>query len=90
MTRMVVSIKVMPDSIEVDLESLKQKVKEIISAEGGEVGKESLEPVAFGLKALILVFVINEDKGTDPIENKISELEEVSSAQVIDMRRAMG
>lgn len=80
----------MPDSPDVDLEALKEKAKEIIAKYDGNVGKEEIHEVAFGLKAIHLIFVIDEEKGTDDIENELSKIENVSSAQVIDYRRAMG
>ena len=87
---MVVTLKIMPEDTEVNLEELNKKVSEVISDFGGEVGKTETEPVAFGLRALKLVFIIDESKGTEEITDEISSIEGVSSAQVIDMRRTIG
>ena len=81
----------MPTSPEVDLEGIKSKAKEAIAAFGGEVGKESVEPIAFGLNALNLIFVMDENKGsTEELEAQISNLEGVNSVECTDVRRAVG
>ena len=92
MANAVVTVKIMPTSPEVDMDALKQKALEIItSLNDGKETKESVEPVAFGLKALNIIFVVDEAKGSpDPIAEKIAELEEVNSAEITDVRRAIG
>ena len=87
---MVVTLKIMPESEEVDLEELSENVSKIIKKFEGEVGKTETEPIAFGLKALKLTFVIDESKGTEEITDEVSMIEGVSSAQVVDMRRTIG
>ena len=48
-----VKLKIMPESLEVNLEELKEKVKATIGSEiDSEINFEE-EPIAFGLKALI-------------------------------------
>ena len=91
MARVVITIKVMPDSPETDLQELTINAKNVIEKHGGEVGKEEIEPVAFGLKAIKLTFIRDEAKGgADAIEAELAELEGVTSAEVIDVRRAIG
>ncbi len=90
MARMVVTLKIMPESEEVNLEELGENISKIIKKFEGEVGKTETEPIAFGLKALKLTFVIDESKGTEEITDKVSMIEGVSSAQVVDMRRTLG
>lgn len=92
MSNSVITIRVMPESPEVDLEQLKVKVKEAIVNYAGEgETKDEVVPVAFGLKALKIIFVVDEAKGgTDALEREVSEIEGVNSIEVIDVRRAMG
>ncbi len=90
MARMLVTIKIMPASIEIDLEDLKSKAKKTIEDFGGGIGKEELEPVAFGLKAIKLTYIIDEVKGVDEVCEAISLIDGVSSAEAIDMRRTLG
>ncbi len=91
MAKVIITMKIMPDSPERDLKAIEEKVKSHITEYGGEIGKISLQPVAFGLKSLEIVFVSEESLGsTDLLEQKISEIEGVNSAEVADVRRAIG
>ena len=81
----------MPNDPETDLQLIRVKAKEVSENFGAELlDKDEIEPVAFGLKALKLVFYLDESKGSDDLANEISSIEGVSSAEVIDMRRAVG
>jgi elongation factor 1-beta len=84
-----VTVKVMPEGTEIDLEALKTKGQEAIKNIYGEVGEIRIveEPIAFGLRALKFTFIIDEDKGSDVIQDKFSEMEEVASAQVVEFVR---
>lgn len=87
----IVTLRIMPESPDTDLEAIKVQATKEIANFGGEVGKELIEPVAFGLKSLSLIFVVDEEKGgTDALEEKIREIEGVNSAEVTDVRRALG
>ena len=53
--------------------------------------KAEQEPIAFGLIALKLQFVMDESIGsTEKLEQKLAGIEGVSSAEVVDVRRAIG
>ena len=82
-------IKLMPTSLEVDLEVIKENAKKEIEKNKGTKVKTEEQPVAFGLKAIIVSFDLSEEFELDPIESALENLENVSSAQVIDMRRAI-
>ena len=82
-------IKVMPESPEIDLELIKEKIKENIQALDGKVANFEEQPVAFGLKALIVSLSINESVDSTKIEDAISQVEHVSSIDIIDYRRAL-
>lgn len=91
MADVVVTFKVMPDSPEIDLKTIQEKITELIKEFGGEVGKVEEEPVGFGLVALKFFFVMPEDLGsTDDLEENIKNLEEVGNVEVVDVRRAIG
>ncbi len=82
----------MPESPEINLEDLKLQIEEKIKkfTENEEMKTET-KPVAFGLKSLIMMFVMNEEKGTtDALEDEISEIEGIKSVEVTDVRRAIG
>jgi len=85
-----VKIRIMPTSPEVDLERLKKTAKIIVERMGGKNCKFEEEPIAFGLKAIIAFFAWPEELELDSLEGFLNKIEEVSSLQVIDMRRALG
>ena len=83
-------IKLMPTSPEVNFEEIKEKAKAIVEKGKGRNCSFGEEPIAFGLKALIVSFDIDEEQELDPVEEGLRNLENINSAQVIDMRRAFG
>ncbi len=85
-----VKIRILPTSPETELESLKETVKVIVEREGGKNCSFEEEPIAFGLKAIIAFFAWPEELELEELENSLKKIEEVSSLQVIDMRRAFG
>ena len=85
-----VKYKILPESLEVDLDELKEKCKSVISENNGNVSDIEEDPIAFGLKALIISFAFPEEREIDEIGNKLSEVEGVSSVEMIDYRRAVG
>ena len=88
---MFLTIKIMPETPEIDLTELRNKAKEVSEKFGAELlDKDVIEPVAFGLKALKLMFILDEAKGSEDLSDLISGIEGVSSSEVIDMRRAVG
>ena len=85
-----IKIKLMPTSVDVDLEAMKTNAEKAISETGGEKCTFEEEAVAFGLKAVIAGFALDEEKSLDTVEEKLKTVENVNSVQVIDMRRAFG
>ncbi len=92
MANVVLTLRIMPDSPETDLHSVEKKVKELIKKFSGEEEfRVKHEPIAFGLKAIDITFVMDEKKGsTEELEKEISQVEDVSSVEVTDVRRAVG
>jgi len=92
MANVIVTLKIMPESPEINLKDIESDIlKEIKNFAGETETKTEVEPVAFGLKSLKIIFVMNENKGsTDELENRISVLEGVNSVEVTDVRRAIG
>lgn len=92
MGQAIVTVKIMPQTPEVDLSAVKEAALQKIAEFAGEGETKSEEqPVAFGLKALQIIFVMDEDQGsTEPIENSLQEIEGVQSVEITDVRRALG
>ena len=87
---MLIKIKIMPVSPETDLEEIKNKAYRVIQENNGKNILFHEEPIAFGLKAVIASFDISEKEPLEPTEEELRKIEEVNSAEVIDMRRAFG
>ena len=92
MADVVITLKIMPESPEIDLDALKDESLALVKDfTGFDNHKIEIEPVAFGLKCMKLMFVMDEDKGaTDELEEKISAIDGVTSVEVTDVRRAIG
>ena len=92
MAQVVITLRIMPSNIDVDLHALEAKVKhEIVAFCNSQEFRASIHPVAFGLKALQMIFVMEESKGsTEDLENQIAKLSGVESVEVTDVRRAIG
>ena len=85
----VVKFKLMPTSPETDLEEIKTKIKDILEKQGVQNPQFEEEPIAFGLKAIIIFFGWPEEKELEELEKKL-KIENVNSVQLIDIRRAIG
>ncbi|NHJ12124.1 MAG: elongation factor 1-beta [Candidatus Thorarchaeota archaeon] len=82
MARVVITLKIMPEDVDVDLEDLLEKVRAVVP-EGTDVGATEITPVAFGLNALRMNVSREESMGgTDDIESAIGKLEGVSQVEV--------
>ena len=92
MAQVIATIKIMPESPEQDLAKLeKEAIKKIKDFAGNTEIKKEIEPVAFGLNAIKITFIMDESKGsTESLENNIRNIDGVSSAEIVDVRRAVG
>lgn len=79
--------KLMPTSPNVNLKAIEESAKKIVEEFGGKNKEYSIEPIAFGLKAVIVFFFYSDDKNIDIVESKLSKIKDVASAQLIDMRK---
>lgn len=81
----------MPESPEIDLEAMKQTITDKISLlhSTAKVTGFEVQPIAFGLKALIVALRILEDVDSSKVEDAISSTSGVSSIDIIDYRRAI-
>lgn len=83
MARVLVVMKILPEDINIDLEELKDRIKEKMP-EGYELARYEIEPIAFGLKALRIYVVMPEvtEGGTEPLEKIVSSIDGVSQVEV--------
>jgi elongation factor 1-beta len=92
MADVIITLNIMPDSPDVDLKKVEtESLKKIKEFTGIDNHKVEIVPVAFGLKAVQIMFVMSESKGsTDALEADINKIHGVNSAEVTDVRRAIG
>lgn len=92
MANAIVTLNIMEESPDINLEKLEEQALKLITEfNDGKETKTVIEPIAFGLKALKITFVMDETKGgTDELEKKIEEIEGVQSVECVDVRRAVG
>ncbi|MFP4045447.1 MAG: elongation factor 1-beta [Candidatus Aenigmatarchaeota archaeon] len=81
MGEVAIRVKVSPESPEIDLEPLEEKVRDQFPVK--DVQEEA---IGFGLSALKFLIVRDEDEGgTDDIENELEKVEGVASVEVEDV-----
>ena len=84
-------IRVMPSEVLEDsqLEKMMEDIKAIIKPPA-KVGSIQIKPIAFGLKGLnVTVIVPDGAGGIDPVAEEILKVENVDSAEVTDVGRAL-
>ena len=86
----VVQMKLMPSSPSVDLKVIEKTAEKIINSMHKTAVKIEEQPIAFGLKAMILSFAWNDAIETEKIEAELQKIENVSSVETLDIRKAFG
>jgi len=88
MAKMLVSMKIFPEDITVDFEQLKLRVEKSMPQDS-KIIRFNEEPIAFGLKALIVHMVMPEEKQDEleKVENGIRQISGVSNVETFMMQR---
>jgi elongation factor 1-beta len=87
MGKVAAEIKVMPESPEVDLDGLQDRLEQVLP-EGAKINGFNRDDVAFGLVALLPTVVVpDEAGGTDAVEEAFTEVEGVESVSVENVGR---
>ncbi len=85
MAKVLMKLRVMPKDLDVDLNAVLEKIKNI-QIEGVEIRDSAIQPVAFGLKALVLVAVMPDAEGVgDKFVEEIQKVDGVESVEIEDM-----
>ena len=85
MGEVIVTFKVMPKTIETNLDELENKINEEIKPERME-----REPIAFGLVALKVTKLVPEASGElEKVENKLRNVEGVGEVEVVEVSRSL-
>lgn len=87
MGKVAAGIKVMPESPELDLEVLEDRLEAALP-EGAKINRIDREDVAFGLVALFPTVVVPDDAGgTEAVEEAFRSVEGVESVSVEEVGR---
>ena len=89
MGEVIALIRVMPNGIldDVKIEALNNRIKETIK-EPAKLARLEIKDIAFGLRAVnVTIIVPDAAGGVDPIAEALSKLENVESAEVVDVGR---
>ncbi len=89
MARVMALVRVLPEGLEVDLDTLAKKINDALP-ENYLLAEARKEPIAFGLEALLLLVVMPEETegGTYELEQRISAVEGVSEVEILRVTRA--
>lgn len=84
-----IKYKLMPEGMLENFEELKENISKIVEKYEGKVNQLIEEPIAFGLKAVMLIVAMDESKETDKLEESLRNLKGISSMDTLDYRRAI-
>ena len=87
MGKVAAEIKVMPESPEIDLDALQERLEASLP-EGAKINGFQRDDVAFGLVALLPTVIVPDDAGgTEAVEEAFAGVEDVESVQVEEVGR---
>lgn len=88
MGSVIITYKIFPTGIEIDFEDLKKKIQANLP-DFATVDGYGEEPIAFGLKALLMQVRFPEDKTgvLEELEKKLEGIGEISQLQTLMVRR---
>ncbi len=90
MTKLVARIKVLPTDTDINLDNIIEKLKSSLP-DGMQVRNSAKEPIAFGLNALIIDFLLEDKEGQmDELENAVKDTEGVSEIEIMNLSRQAG
>ena len=77
-----VTYKIMPEGVDVNFEKMKEEVKKKVGTLG-KIAEFDLQPIAFGLKALVVKVIVKDEGGVaDKIEEEFNKIEKVQGVVV--------
>lgn len=85
MSDVIVTFKIMPTGVDINLDDLEKKIKSSINPT-----RMSREPVAFGLVAIVATILVEDAEGQmDSAETKLRSIEGVNDVQVTEITRTI-
>ncbi len=88
MGSVIITYKIFPTDITVDFENLKKEIEKALPKFASIYGYGE-EPIAYGLKALLVQVKFPEDKSgvLEEFEKKMEETSDISQVQTLNVRR---
>ncbi|WP_330632188.1 elongation factor 1-beta [Halocatena halophila] len=87
MGKVAAKLTVMPESPEIDLDELQERLEQSLS-EGAKINGFERDDVAFGLVALVPTVIVPDDSGgTEVVEEAFAEVDGVESVTVENVGR---
>ncbi|HKU49312.1 MAG TPA: elongation factor 1-beta [Nitrososphaera sp.] len=87
MARLVARIRILPAEAESNLDAVVQSIKSSMP-EGMEMKGHAMEPIAFGLKAIVGDFLLEDAEGQmDKLEDSIRGIDGVGELEVMNISR---
>jgi translation elongation factor aEF-1 beta len=85
MADVIVGFKIMPASVEENLDRIEKEIKEKVKPQ-----KMSREEIAFGLVAIHIVKIVEDAEGTmDAVEKQLRSIKGVGEVEVTGMTRSL-
>jgi elongation factor 1-beta len=88
MGNVIIAYKIFPTDINIDFENLKKEIEKALPKFASVYGYGE-EPIAYGLKALLVQIKFPEDQTgvLEELEKKLEGISDISQVQTIDVRR---
>ena len=88
MASIIVRTKILPEDISIEPDELLKRIGRSTS-KVAKIKAHAVEPIAFGLNALIVDFMIDDaEGGTDPLEESLSSVPGIGSMEILGVSRA--
>lgn len=85
MGQVFMKLRIMPTGVDVNLDEILEKIK-AIDLKDVEIKDSKTQPIAFGLKALLIVAVMPDEEGiSDKFVEEIQKIENVESVEIESM-----
>lgn len=89
MGEVALTFRIMPETPEVDLDDLTEKIKGKLP-QGARWNTHEMKPFAFGLKAIVAQIIVEDaEGGPDIVEAALNDVENVQGVELVDMGRLM-
>ncbi len=87
MGKVAITFEIMPEGVEIDLGKMREAIEASIS-DICSIQQVEERPIAFGLKALMMIVVVEDAEGImDKLEETIGSIQDVQNAKVVTLTK---